>query len=633
MKIQTLKINQFGKLQNKEIELDNHINLIIGKNESGKSTLLKFILSMFYGLSKNKNGKTYTDFEKYTPWQETDFSGKIKYTLANGQEYEVFREFRKKSPQIYNEQFEEVSKHYIIDKNTGNRFFTEQTGVEEELFCKTIVSMQNEIRLGEKEQTSLVQNLSNLVSTGEDNLSFQKIITRLNKRQLEEIGTSRSQDRPINIISKRLTQIETEKERLSQFVEKRYDFEENKKSLEEEIKQNQIKLEIVKKRKSIEQYYDLQQEKIRINENTSKDYQAKIEEQIKMEQNAITDAPTQIETLKETRQSKTIPVIIAMMFGIATFFGISRNSNLLTTIGVVGIVVSVILLIYQQYRKKVECSTTKLEQNVDKEKINAQIKILQETLENLQKEQEILKIDAKREYDNRLEMIKNDYIGKLPIIEIQKLLTNPQNNAQIETIENKITEDKLNIQSIGLDQNNLIPKLENLANLEEEYESLEEQYQALMLQNEAIELAKQELENTYREMKKKVTPNFTDQLSHIMKNISNGAYTNIQLDEKDGILVETQNGNYIPVDYLSIGTIDQLYLSLRLGAGNQITKEELPIMLDEPFAYYDEERLNNMLNFLHTQYPNRQIFIFTCTNREKQACDNQNIPYHMIQLN
>lgn len=189
MKIRSLKINQFGKLQNKEISLKEHINIIYGKNESGKSTLLKFILAMFYGLSKNKNGKTYTDFEKYTPWQESDFSGKINYQLEDGTSYEVFREFKKKSPKIYNENLEEISKKFTIDKTNGNRFFTEQTGVEEELFTSTIVSMQNETKLQEKEQTSLLQKLSNLVSTGEDNVSYQKIINKLNKRQLEEIGT------------------------------------------------------------------------------------------------------------------------------------------------------------------------------------------------------------------------------------------------------------------------------------------------------------------------------------------------------------------------------------------------------------------------------------------------------------
>lgn len=70
MQIKELQINNFGKLKNKKIELKNGINIISGKNESGKSTLLKFITSMLYGISKNKNGKRISDYEKYTPWEE-----------------------------------------------------------------------------------------------------------------------------------------------------------------------------------------------------------------------------------------------------------------------------------------------------------------------------------------------------------------------------------------------------------------------------------------------------------------------------------------------------------------------------------------------------------------------------------
>ena len=57
MIINKLKINGFGKLENKEIELNDKINIIKGDNESGKSTLLKFISSSLYGISRNKNGK------------------------------------------------------------------------------------------------------------------------------------------------------------------------------------------------------------------------------------------------------------------------------------------------------------------------------------------------------------------------------------------------------------------------------------------------------------------------------------------------------------------------------------------------------------------------------------------------
>ena len=123
MKINNLKINGFGKLKNKEIELSDGINIIYGENESGKSSILKFISSILYGTSKNKNGKEISDFDKYKPWKTEEFSGKIDYTLKNGEKFEVYREFKKKNPIIYNSNKEDISKTFKIDKNKGRNFF------------------------------------------------------------------------------------------------------------------------------------------------------------------------------------------------------------------------------------------------------------------------------------------------------------------------------------------------------------------------------------------------------------------------------------------------------------------------------------------------------------------------------
>lgn len=120
------------------------------------------------------------------------FLGKISYVLDNGSKYEVFREFKKKNPCIYNEELEDISGMFNIDKNIGNKFFYDQTKVDEELFLSTIVSLQEETKLAEKEQNILVQKMSNLASTGEDNVSFTKIMNKLNKRQTEEIGSKRT---------------------------------------------------------------------------------------------------------------------------------------------------------------------------------------------------------------------------------------------------------------------------------------------------------------------------------------------------------------------------------------------------------------------------------------------------------
>ena len=83
---------------------------------------------------------------------------------------------------------------------------------------------------------------------------------------------------------------------------------------------------------------------------------------------------------------------------------------------------------------------------------------------------------------------------------------------------------------------------------------------------------------------------------------------------------------------LSVGTIDELYLSLRISSINELTKENMPIILDETFAYFDNERLNNVLEFINKEYKNRQIIILTCTNREIESLKNLHIEYNKIAL-
>ena len=116
MKIKNIKINNYGNLENKEINLQDKINIIYGKNESGKSTLLNYIKNIFYGISKNKNGKNISDYEKYKPWGKEDYSGKLKYELDNGDEFEIYRDFNKKNPKVFDKDFEDISKEFNIVK-------------------------------------------------------------------------------------------------------------------------------------------------------------------------------------------------------------------------------------------------------------------------------------------------------------------------------------------------------------------------------------------------------------------------------------------------------------------------------------------------------------------------------------
>ena len=276
MRINKVKINNYGKLKDKEIEFNSNINILYGENESGKSTILNFIVNSIYGISKNKRGKETSNFDKYTPWTGEDFSGKLEYELDNKEEFEIFRDFKKKNPKLYNKEKDEISKQFNIDKNKGNEFFYEQTKVDEELFLSTVVVNQQEVKLGGKEQNILIQKLANLVGTGDDNVSYKRAIDRINRRQLEEIGTERSREKPINILQNEIGHLEREKQELEKYKDDKYKIEERINCLNREINNLENKNNYLKELKLLNENQKIEKEKIKIKENIKSENLEKI---------------------------------------------------------------------------------------------------------------------------------------------------------------------------------------------------------------------------------------------------------------------------------------------------------------------------------------------------------------------
>ena len=186
--------------------------------------------------------------------------------------------------------------------------------------------------------------------------------------------------------------------------------------------------------------------------------------------------------------------------------------------------------------------------------------------------------------------------------------------------------------SLELDKKNIEPKLDTLSKIEESLVNNNNKMLTLKNLNLSINMAKDVLNECYEKMKNGVTPKFTENLSNNICNITDGKYNKVMFNEEDGLIVELKNGDYVPVNRLSIGTIDQLYLSLRLSMVDELSEETIPILLDEVFAFYDDERLQNILLYLNNKFNDRQIIIFTCTGREKNILEKNNINFNYCVL-
>ena len=180
MKILSLDIASFGKFKNYHLDLPDNMTVVFGENENGKSTIMAFIRMMFYG----NTGKT-SDIDKnprikYRPWDSELMAGSIVFEHG-GKKYRLEREFKRSNS---------TDKITLIDLDTGipaplsgsddigAKFFglTDAAFERSVFLSETIPSSKNEAANGE-----INSRLSNAATTGNDEISFEKISTRLQK--------------------------------------------------------------------------------------------------------------------------------------------------------------------------------------------------------------------------------------------------------------------------------------------------------------------------------------------------------------------------------------------------------------------------------------------------------------------
>ena len=709
MKIKNIKINAYGNIENRELNLKDNINIIHGENESGKSTLLSYIVNTLYGISRNKDGKEVSDYDKYKPWNNQEYSGKLSYELQNGEQYEIFRDFNKKNPKIYNSKLEDVTANFDTDKKEGSKFFVEQTGIDKQTYLSTVVSMQQEVRLGEKDQNILIQKIANLASSGEDNVSYKKAIQKLQEKIKDEIGTNKTAQKPINLIEKEINEISIKIEEIRPYQNRKYEIDGQKEEINYELEKLKIKKEILKELKENLQDCEMYKKEINIKENNKKqdtikigdlnDEKSKLEEQLKIPQKQIEAMQLNIESHQKEQEKvnqeidqinekikqiniekqKTIkknPLKMVALFGLLAFiiwsvltFTMIKN-NPFTIIGIIGVLSFLVMniVIVKKERKSKREQENKKQKYVE-EKSN-EIKILEEKKQkiNTQLNEIQLKINQEKEKEininNNLSMLigqimllnknneqiekeLNETISKLENINNKKvaeikqkysieipeeLLNKDVLDSKISQNEEEINNKTIKTKELEIEEKNILQEVERLASYEERLELDKEKYKELRKNEEIINIAISNLQEAYEEMKTTITPKFTNSLSNSIKKISDNKYNRVTINDENGMIVENSRGEYIEAMRLSTGTIDQLYLSLRLSMVDELTKENLPIILDETFAYFDDERLANSLKFIYESLNGHQAIIFTCTNREKEILEKLGIDYNEIEL-
>ena len=182
-------------------------------------------------------------------------------------------------------------------------------------------------------------------------------------------------------------------------------------------------------------------------------------------------------------------------------------------------------------------------------------------------------------------------------------------------------------------EENIQDKNNQLFNLQEELEELEnDNIQILKAEKEArsIALAEKMLAKAAGNLQSRKGNFLKNRVWEILSELTGGKYQGGIIDENFQVRLDTGD-KYVELHQVSQGTVEQVYFALRMAAGELLCREEeLPVLLDETFAMYDDKRLMAALEWL---YENRkQTILFTCTNREIQMLEKLRIPWYLVHI-
>ena len=152
------------------------------------------------------------------------------------------------------------------------------------------------------------------------------------------------------------------------------------------------------------------------------------------------------------------------------------------------------------------------------------------------------------------------------------------------------------------------------AELEDQRAGLEAEYSAIRLAMETLDQANTTLQNRF-------SPELGRRAAEIFAQLTGSRYSGVVLDRSFRLSAEPAGDPvFRDAALLSAGTLDQLYLAVRLAICDLVLppEKEVPIVLDDALANFDDDRCAAALEFLKAAAGNRQILLFTCHSREAE---------------
>ena len=606
MKITALHIDGFGKFSHFHLEPDAGINVISGLNEAGKSTLHRFIRAMFYGFDGSAAGRK--DYAALRPWSDPEIYGGWLEAEAEGKRYRIIRDFNSAPDSLFVKDMEAG----LMVSDPQGLLMKLLLGMSEGAYVNTISIGQLKSATDKKMGAELKAYIDNMNSTGNPKLNADRAIAYLQKEK-ESILSSYDPEASGEYTSLlgRIRNIE--------------------RALEDPKNENRVRhFEEASEqtRQSIGGLIGEQQaldERIRKGEDILAADRIKDDDGLKAIRGEAAGLYARYRRdLAGFRSAKgTVLATLCMLLGVAAIgagvymYYQGRPELPFYLAGGAAILLCVLILGRQ---KRFRSSF-----RADEEALRAILK----THGNDPGNDEITEVQMK-ELNGRLDVLSQVYgdteeaRGRRNQISLELSGLNDEQSRLLESLQEQC--------DVRRDVERQMAELNALKNHAEEKKRSLELNRQLEEKADAIDLAMENLKELSSRVRSTMGAYVNQEASKLLEGVTGGVYRTLDAGSGSDIFLNGKD-RMIAVDQLSAGTMDQVYLALRIASVRLVTGGEdlLPLIFDDSFVLYDDERLKKAVLFL-TDYYKGQMLIFTCHSREEQVLEDSGKNFRLIRL-
>ena len=637
-----MKINKltasFGKLQNETLRFHEGLNIIYAPNESGKSTWCAFIRAMLYGVDSAERSRAgyLPDKLKYVPWSGAPMEGTMEVT-ADSCDITLTRSTRSKGAPMKEFSATYTGSNVPVENMNGTNAGELLTGVTKDVFRRSAFIEQGNV--GVKGSPELEKRIAAIVSTGEEQTSYTEADERLRawqrKRRWNRRGLLPDLEGQMDDTKHMLDEMEGSVDRLE--------------ALEQELRQGrqeaqQMEQQVVeaRKRQRREALTRLNQGRSELQESSQAHDRAMEELSLRreelrqssfadrtlpqLEQEAEADLD-RLEELGDPRVSgrKLLPALLcfALAIACAAVYSFLDKLPLIIAAGVFCLAAVVLLMAYSRSRQNAQRCQDERKRILKKYRVQnpSEIGRVVDRFRDLYeavREAEVQERAARGQFEsatrqqNTLEestIADLDFSGgSTEAARLSRALT--AKRSQVEQLSTQIATLRGRLSAIG----DPLVLSSSLTVLQEEYETVQSEY-------EAITIALEALRDADREIQTRFSPELGRVAARYMSAVTGGRYEDVLINRDFSARTRTK-GDAVARDaeYLSAGTLDLMYLAVRLAVCELALPdgEPCPLILDDALVNLDETRFKQAIELLRQISKERQVILFTCRQQEGQ---------------